>query len=81
MYNPHRFCNTFIPSPIVANLFKSGVVDKAALGFLLTAALHNLLAIFNALTGLLATFFQKLSVASPTLLKNLLLPQLLLLHH
>ena len=46
------------------------MADKAALGFLLAAALLILLAISYALTGLLATFFPKLTVALPTLLKN-----------
>ena len=46
------------------------MADKAALGFLDAAALPILLAISNALTGLLATFFQKLTVAPPTLLKK-----------
>ena len=69
-YNPLPFCTTFIPSPVVANLIKSGVADKAALGFLLAAALPILLAISNTLTGLLATFFPKLTVALPTLLKK-----------
>ena len=69
-YNPLLFCTTFIPSPVVANLIKSGVADKAALGFLDAAALPILLAISNALTGLLATFFQKITEALPTLLKN-----------
>ena len=44
------------------------MTDKAALGFLLAAALPILLASSNALTGLLATFFQKFTVALPTLL-------------
>ena len=39
-------------------------------GFLDAAALPILLAISNALTGLLATFFPKLTVALPTLLKK-----------
>ena len=56
-YNPLPFCTTFIPSPVVANLIKSGVAARAALGFLDAAALPILLAISNALTGLLATFF------------------------
>ena len=61
------FCTTLIPPPEVANLIKSGVADKAALVFLLAAALPILLAIFIALTGLKATFFPKLTVALPTL--------------
>ena len=70
-----------MPSPVVANLIKSGVADKAALGFLDAAALPLLLAISNALTGLLATFFPKLTVALPTLFqRNLSIPLLLLLH-
>ena len=56
--NPLPFCTTFIPSPVVANLNKSGVANKAALGFLLAGALPILLAISNALSGLIATFFQ-----------------------
>ena len=56
MYKPLLFCTTSIPSPVVAILIKSGVADKAVLGFLLAAALPILLAISNALTGLLATF-------------------------
>ena len=59
-----------MPLPVVANLIKSGVADKATLGFLDAAALPILLAISNALTGLLATFFPKLTVALPTLLKK-----------
>ena len=70
-YNPLPFCTNFIPSPVVANLIKSGVADKAALGFLDAAALPMLLAISNALTGLLATFFPKLTVALPTLFKEI----------
>ena len=47
------------------------MADEAALGFLDAAALPFLLAISNALTGLLATFFPKLTVALPKLfLKN-----------
>ena len=46
------------------------MADKAALGFLDAAALPILLAFYNALTGLLATFFPKLTVALPTLLKK-----------
>ena len=46
------------------------MADKAALGFLDAAAVPILLAISNALIGLLATFFQKLTVALPTLLKK-----------
>ena len=46
------------------------MADKAALGFLDAAALPILLAISNALTGLLATFYPKLTVALPTLLKK-----------
>ena len=46
------------------------MVDKAALRFLDAAALPILLAISNALNGLLATFFQKLTVALPTLLER-----------
>ena len=49
MYNPLPFCTTFIPSPGAANLIKSGVAARAALGFLLAAALPILLAISNAL--------------------------------
>ena len=70
MYKPLPFCTTSIPSPVVAILIKSGVADKAALGFLDAAALPILLAFSNALTGLLATFFPKLTVALPTLLKK-----------
>ena len=70
MYNPLPFCTTFIPSPVVANLFKSGVAARAALGILDAAALPILLAISNALTGLLATFFPTLTVALPTFLKK-----------
>ena len=44
------------------------MADKAALGFLDAAARPILLAISNAHTGLLATFFPKLTVALPTLL-------------
>ena len=54
----------------MANLNKSGVAVKAALRFLVAAALPILLAISNALTGLLAIFFPKLIVGLPTLLKN-----------
>ena len=43
------------------------MADEAALGFLDAAALPILLAISNALTGLLATFFPKLTVALPKL--------------
>ena len=57
-YKPLPFCTTFIPSPVVANLNKSGVADKAALGFLDAAAVPILLAISKAIIGLLATFFQ-----------------------
>ena len=46
------------------------MADKAALGFLLAAALPILRAISHALTGLLATFFANLTVALPTLLKK-----------
>ena len=46
------------------------MVDKAALGFLLAAALPISPAVSNAFTGLLATFFPKLTVALPTLLKK-----------
>ena len=42
-------------------------LDSATLEFLDAAALPILLAISNALTGLLATFFPKLTVALPTL--------------
>ena len=73
-YNPFPLCTTFIPLPLVANLIKSGVADKAALGFLLAAALPILRSISNALTGLLATFFPKLTVALPTLLKKIFTP-------
>ena len=69
-YNPLPFCTTLIPSPVIANLIKSGVADKSALKFLLAAALSILLAVSNALTGLLATFFPKLTVALPTLLRK-----------
>ena len=55
---------------MVANLIKSGVADRASLKFLLAAALPILLAISNALTGSLATFFPNLIVALPTLLKK-----------
>ena len=64
------FCATCIQSPVVANLNNSGVAEKAALGFLNAAALPILLAIFKALTGLLASFFPKLTVALQTLLKK-----------
>ena len=50
------------------------MADKAALGFLDAAALPILLAISYALTGLLATFFPKLTEALPTLLKKSLSP-------
>ena len=66
MYNPLLFCTTLIPSPIVANLIKSSVAARAALGFLIAAALPFFLAISKALTQLLATFFPKLTVALPT---------------
>ena len=69
-YKPLPFCTTFISSSVFANYIKSGVADKAALGFLDAAALLILLAISNALTGLLATFFPKLTVALPILLKK-----------
>ena len=46
------------------------MADKAALWFLDAAALPILLAISNALTALLATFFPKLTVALATLLKK-----------
>ena len=59
-----------MPSPVVANLIKSGVVARTALGFLLEAALPLLLVISNALTGFLATSFPKLTVSQPTLLKK-----------
>ena len=59
---------------IIKLLSLLSVADKAALGLLLAAALPILLAISNALTGLLATFFP-----SPTnTFKEI--PQLLLLH-
>ena len=58
-----------MPSP-VANLIKSWVADKAALGFLLAAALPILLSLSNALAGLLATFFPKLTIVLPTIYKN-----------
>ena len=47
----------FIPLSVVVSLIKLDVADKAALEFLLAAALPILLAVSNALTGLLATFF------------------------
>ena len=50
------------------------MADKAALGFLDAAALPILLASSNALTGLLATYFLKLTVALPTLLKKFFNP-------
>ena len=59
-----------MPSPVIANLNNLNVADKAALGILIAAALSILLAISNAFTGLLATFFPKLSFALPTLLKK-----------
>ena len=71
MYNPLLFYTTFIPSPVVANLIKSGVAARAALGFLDAAALPILLAISNALTGLLATFFPKLTVAFTNTFKEI----------
>ena len=60
----------FIPSPVVAIFMKSGVVDRAALEFLVAAAFPISLAISSALTGFLANFFPKLTVALPTLLKK-----------
>ena len=57
-------------SSVIAILIKSGVADKAAIGFLLAAALPILLAISNALSGLLATFFPKLTAAVPKPLKE-----------
>ena len=50
------------------------MADKAAPGFLDAAALPILLAISNALTGLLTTFFPKLTAALPTLLKKSFYP-------
>ena len=69
-YNPLPLCTTFIPSPVFAYLIKSVVDDKAAQGFVLASALPILLAISNALIGLLATFFPMLTVALPTPLKE-----------
>ena len=46
------------------------MADKATLGFLDAAALPILLAISNALTGLLVTFFPKFNVPLITLLKK-----------
>ena len=46
------------------------MADKADLRFLDAAALPILLALSNALTGLLATSYPKLTVALPTLLKK-----------
>ena len=56
-YNHLPFCITLIPSPVVANLIKSGVADKAALGFLLAVAFPILLAVSNALTELLGSYW------------------------
>ena len=53
-----------------ANLINSGVADKAALWFLFAAALPILLAISNALTGLLASCFPKSTVTLPILLEK-----------
>ena len=58
-HNPLSIFTTLIPSPVVANLIKSGVADKAAPGFLLAAA-----------AGLLATFLPKLTVTLSTLLEK-----------
>ena len=68
-------------SPVFSNLIKLGVADKAALGFLLAAAFSILRAISKAVSGLLAFFYPKLTVALPTLLRNLSFLLLLLLHH
>ena len=46
------------------------MADKVALGFLFAAAPPISLAISDALIGLLATFFPKLTVALPTFLKK-----------
>ena len=56
------------------------MADKA-LGFLLVAALPILLAISNALSGLLTTFFPKSTIALTTLLKRSFNTSASLLHH
>ena len=79
-YKTPPFCTTFISSPVVANLIKSGLADKAALEFLDAAALPIILVISNALSGLLATFFPKLTVALPKFLKKSFNPSASIVH-